>query len=539
MKQAPSESQLQVLQSRDAVLLVTGGPGSGKTATALWAAHEVILTGEIGPSQHVLFLSFSRSAVNQIASRTPGVVAGAESCVEIFTFHGLAYRLLRGFGRYAGLGLRPPTIQSEAAMKLFGPQAGMIRYDDLVPAALEILKHPVIWNLVKRRWPVVISDEFQDTGEDQWRLVLKLGEAGRLILLADPDQMIHDCRPDVGAHRLAEARKLANREIRLEERSYRDPTGTIPALARAVLNRRFDDEAVQYVVQNRRLLVKQASLDHQIPQLVAEQVFLLRANGCRTVGVFGFTNDGSALLAGQLTALGVSNAIIGVPESHGEGIAAMAVLAGHAAGLATLEEAKLALATFLTACTRGKKAPDLALALIGRRPLPRGLDQRLAQMSTALRASADGTVGEVLQTIRRTWSALIAGSGSRLWLRAFTNFAGFAEDLADRPATAANVKLLLERCQRGQASGLIGDIDETRTRAVQLMNFHQTKGREADGVILVFRTDDFYARWQDREPYPERSRLLYVAISRAGSRVIVILPPQPHALVSPFQAFAS
>ena len=90
-----------VLHSDDKVL-VLGGPGTGKTATALWTARMYLETSKANPAQRVLFLTFSRSAVSQIMTRSPGVLAGYADRIEVMTFHGLAYRLLRGFGRYAG-----------------------------------------------------------------------------------------------------------------------------------------------------------------------------------------------------------------------------------------------------------------------------------------------------------------------------------------------------------------------------------------------------------------------------------------------------
>ena len=106
----------------DANILVLGGPGAGKTTTALWAARTFLENPEQGATLRVLFLTFSRSAVSQIASRSPAVLTGRyRERIEILTFHSLAYRLLRAFGRYSGYGTLLPLVQSEARDKLLGP----------------------------------------------------------------------------------------------------------------------------------------------------------------------------------------------------------------------------------------------------------------------------------------------------------------------------------------------------------------------------------------------------------------------------------
>jgi DNA helicase-2/ATP-dependent DNA helicase PcrA len=67
------------------------------------------------------------------------------------------------------------------------------------------------------------------------------------------------------------------------------------------------------------------------------------------------------------------------------------------------------------------------------------------------------------------------------------------------------------------------------------MNYHQTKGREADTVIHVFLPNDYFGR--EAEPFEDASKLLNVAVSRARKNVVVLLPSNPHALVEPFGRF--
>jgi DNA helicase-2/ATP-dependent DNA helicase PcrA len=76
------------------------------------------------------------------------------------------------------------------------------------------------------------------------------------------------------------------------------------------------------------------------------------------------------------------------------------------------------------------------------------------------------------------------------------------------------------------------DLDLGFGHWIRVMNFHQTKGREADVVILVYRDSDWFG--QEDEPFVRNSRLLYVSLTRARMRNVVVLPPNPHPLVAPF-----
>jgi DNA helicase-2/ATP-dependent DNA helicase PcrA len=80
------------------------------------------------------------------------------------------------------------------------------------------------------------------------------------------------------------------------------------------------------------------------------------------------------------------------------------------------------------------------------------------------------------------------------------------------------------------------EIDAGDTAPVQVMNLHQTTGREADAIIIAFRNDDYHGT--ESEPFPTLSRLLYVILTRARNQVTLLLPPDPHPLVAPFVSIA-
>ena len=54
------------------------------------------------------------------------------------------------------------------------------------------------------------------------------------------------------------------------------------------------------------------------------------------------------------------------------------------------------------------------------------------------------------------------------------------------------------------------------------MGLYQTKGREADATVIVLRSNDFYGP-ERYEPFESGSRLLYVVLTRARQKTVVLL----------------
>src|ERR1051326_4550256 len=83
-------------------LLITGGPGAGKTTIALLKARKKIEEGLL-PGQCVLFLSFSRSAVGRILeARLREIPKAIRPQLIIQTFHSFFWEILRGHGYLLG-----------------------------------------------------------------------------------------------------------------------------------------------------------------------------------------------------------------------------------------------------------------------------------------------------------------------------------------------------------------------------------------------------------------------------------------------------
>ncbi len=242
-----------------------------------------------------------------------------------------------------------------------------------------------------------------------------------------------------------------------------------------------------------------------------------------------------AWLGNRLTGAGVDYVLVGIPEAQAEALSAMTTLLSLAVGKGTGDDVPVAFATFLTACSRSRQPPALATALAGASTLPPALVNRL----TAIK---DDVVTEGLDalpdTVATAWERLGITAGERAWARAVPAFAA-AVRRASR--LGLNGDRLLAQVRAETDALRIGALLESsgaRLPSTQLMNFHQTKGREADAVILVYRDGDYLADRREGEPYPVASRILYVSLTRARKEVVVLLPAQPHPLVQPFATLA-
>jgi DNA helicase-2/ATP-dependent DNA helicase PcrA len=90
--------------------------------------------------------------------------------------------------------------------------------------------------LLGRKYPLIIVDEFQDTDDDQWRIAATLSCVATIFCLADPDQSIFQYDPKVDPLRLKKAQAfLKPNVVDLAVDNHRSPNGRILAFADAVM----------------------------------------------------------------------------------------------------------------------------------------------------------------------------------------------------------------------------------------------------------------------------------------------------------------
>lgn len=376
----------------------------------------------------------------------------------------------------------------------------------------------------------MICDEFQDTDIGQWKLLECLTATGsRLLLLGDPNQMIYDRLPGrhgVGPIRLitALARPGAQR-IDLPLGSYRDPSQLLPTVAEAVRVRNFSHPSLIYAITSGRLRIVNGIDADPAVEAVCEAMEQSRQRGARSFGIFIHGNEPTASMSAALADRGVDHVAVGLSESYGEALSAFATMLQFAIGQAAWEDVLVRLAVLYTSNVRSKYAPPLAVT-IGTGRADGLLGRRLDELRDRLSQAPD--IETTTRIAGASWPALGLGRGNRPWWRAVAEVTRLIT-LYGR--TEAAIDAIRRQVEVMRAESFT-EIDAGDKSPVQLMNLHQTKGREADAIIALFRLGDYFGN--EQEPFESASGLLYVVLTRARHEVTLLLPAWPHALVAPF-----
>lgn len=540
------EDQRAVVDSTAPVLVVSGGAGTGKTTTAVAAARAHVEAADeallrlrqeaarrsertaLPAATRVLFLSFSRTAVAQIIDRAANVIGPFRPRLEVSTFHGFAWRIVTGFGTHHGYP-PPQSVLSQANQTVPGAPPGLT-YDQLIPAASGLLALDKVRNHYAGRYTLVICDEFQDTDATEWAFVQQIAPAARRILLGDVNQSIYEGSFKPGVHptaRIADAMALPGaRRIDLRAASQRDPSGVLPAAAEAARQRRFTDPALQTAAQLGRLTVMRITDDTGYTQVIDLTRTARRRK--HTVSIFTHTNAATTALSDALTAAGLVHEQVGFTEAHAEAISAQLALAQYALGQRA--PVRRALAVFVTACLRGRGLSHLAQQMLDKsNPV---LERALRALAQDLRSAASGPdadLGLLAETVTGAYARIGTFRGQEAWLQAAAETRRALRLLAlDKSVTA-----VAEQLRKIREETLVGNT-QPRPRPVQVMNLHQTKGREADTTILLLGDDEYYG--PEGEPFPNGSRLLYVVMTRARHQAHLLVPANSHPLWAPLIA---
>ena len=238
-------------------ILVTGGPGSGKTTIALKKAICRIEQG-LEPGQKILFLSFSRAAVTRIIeSAIEWVPKESRPKLIVHTFHSFFWQIIKTHAyllntprkmrillphdekvRNGGLNVGDQDWPKwEEEREKLCHNEGLLTFDLFSPKTLEILSQSnLISKIISNCYPLIIVDEAQDTDNYQWECIQQLSVYCRLVCLADLEQQIYDFRPGVSTERVNQIMsQLSPLRIDLVNQNHRSPNVEIVQFGNDIL----------------------------------------------------------------------------------------------------------------------------------------------------------------------------------------------------------------------------------------------------------------------------------------------------------------
>lgn len=552
----------ELILNADGHVLVTGGPGSGKTTVALRKALLRIDEGLL-PEQKVLFLSFSRAAVTRIVQAArQDVPKDSRRYLEIQTFHSFFWQVVQGHGYLLGavspIRLLPPHDERslrKGAMdnnpewdaeceRLFFDE-GRIVFDLFAPKALAILQRSNAHRkLLADRYPLIIVDEAQDTGTEQWACIELLEGLTQLICLADLDQQIYDFRRDVSPERLQQIMIALNPlEVDLGIQNNRSPNAEIVKFANDILARNPRGSLYQGVSQ-KFIRPDIANRDNTIRKAIG----ILRKNIIASTGK-------SPQSIGYLTNWGKGVNIIAKALQGGKGIKSIphrvvmdeveVLLATRVIAfcLEPVEDIWSSLATCLDLIAelyraRGKsininKAEQLARnatnarnkSVSGAAKCPRALKAILEHIQAN---SFSGNPGQDWLTVRQLFeqtgvTELCFVADKVIYLVGFNRGRRIADALAEiwlRRGKYEHARTIIETViTEDQIIGSDNDLT-----GINVMTMHKSKGKEFEGVIILHLGNSISPFSPDKEqsPHTKSRKLLRVAITRARYHVLLL-----------------
>jgi len=430
----------------------------------------------------------------------------------------------------------------EARRRRLFHDEGRVCFDLFAPLALDLLTRARrIRDRVASRFPLILVDEAQDTGEQQWACVKTLAEKSQVVCLADLDQLIFDHLPGVGPERVQQIRIALNPlEIDLGDENNRSPGTEIATFAQDILHGKIRGSKYQNVSRF-QFAPKAAARDKAIRQsvgIVSKAVHDTTGQPPQSIAVIASYGSGVAIISAALRQE--------KPIPHQVLFDEAFVMLASRVGAFLLEpkfsENRLAdislILDLLAEAHRakgGKTALDQANKLAGWASKTRDHGPPNVKLLKAI----ESLFGSLAQTA-------YIGNPHRDWIRVKRELRASCDDTLIAVASALDYLVAFNRGQRiaanlsdlwlatGNYAGARKALDDALTQdqllsgmdklhGIHVMNMHKCKGKQFDGVVLYRSQHQSPFVWKnDPAPYTRSRKVLHVAITRARAHVLVI-----------------
>lgn len=183
---------LLAVREQGSDVVVSAGPGAGKTELLAQRADFLLTTGSCPYPRRILAISFKVDAARNIRERVRRRCGDQLAArFDSFTFHAFAKRIVDNYRvLLAGTDALDPDYTLHATQRV---QHKQITFDDLVRLAIDILRtSPHARNAIHQTYTHVFLDEFQDATAKQYELLKEafLGSGAVLTAVGDTKQRI-------------------------------------------------------------------------------------------------------------------------------------------------------------------------------------------------------------------------------------------------------------------------------------------------------------------------------------------------------------
>ena len=195
----PDQKQQQCISSTpEYPLVIIAGPGSGKTEV-LCRRIEYLSSCGIDENQ-ILCLTFTAKAASEMRNR---LSKSQKTKATVQTIHACGFDVLQKFGEQTGtytskVKLATKKVIEDVTTNCQDPENtkkthNICEFSDMVTGAIAMLSRETI----SLSWKHVLVDEFQDTSNDQWKLITSLVRCSRecsVTVVGDLNQSIYQFR---------------------------------------------------------------------------------------------------------------------------------------------------------------------------------------------------------------------------------------------------------------------------------------------------------------------------------------------------------
>lgn len=567
------DAKRQSILEAEGHILVLGGPGAGKTTVALLKAKT--LFPKLLSGQKLLFLSFSRAAVRQVLEGCQEhLTADERAAIEVKTYHAFCMEFLLSHGRLltgSNVSIIFPTQERLAKSSFEGDWAierqrlseedASYCFDLFASGVADLLERcSRLRELIGDCYPIIIVDEFQDTDDEQWRIIKALSLVTRILCLADKDQRIFDYREDIDPQRIDHlCDEVGPQVFDLGGENHRSPQGGILGFADAVLNNvtplpKADDVKTVACWGNAFPATVHAAVIWTFSQLRKMEIedpcvaVLARSNP--------LVSKVSNILREEHTYSGsvlppIEHSVVWDAELSAAAGAVVASILGWSDPVAdapvadTLEaiarfyELKNATSPSASAAESVRKYREAAAKVReGKAPrIKSGKELVLANENTVQFVGDPVRDWVTARKLLDEIDQLNELFREARMVRLFRATDAIGSGLAD---------LWLENGHYGGAESFVSNTLEherlisadQKPRGCILMSMHKSKGKEFDGVVIVEErfSGVFFDPKREEPPFERTRRLLRVAITRARARVTFVRPKDAFPLTGDYSA---